>query len=369
MKLLLLTRTLEAGGTERQILALAKGLQAERWHVGIACSYATGALLPEAHASDIQVFDLKKRGRCDLIGFRSRLADLVRSFSPDFVYSFLPVQNVFAAMLPKNCRSHQLVWSIRSSGSAQPLASAEGAIGMLENCLAKRARLIISNSVAGLNDAKRWAHASQCAVIHNGFDLNRFRPNEHARRRVRAEFGFGDDERVVGMAARVHEHKNHETFLRAAALAAKTLPQMRFVCVGRLANRAVMRSLETLCDALGIKDRVIWAGPRNDMPDVYNAFDVCVSASSREGLPNAIGEAMCCGRICVATDVGDTALLMGGNGTIVPPNNPIALSSGILSALAHADSADGMRGRKHIEQHFSLQRLIDSTREALCSLC
>ncbi len=111
--------------------------------------------------------------------------------------------------------------------------------------------------------------------------------------------------------------KDHVTFLRAAAQIAKGSNALRFVCVGD-GPSGYRRELQGRARGLGLTDRFVWAGKRTDMPAVYNALDILCQSSASEGFPNVIAETMACGVPCVATDVGDSARIVGGMGVIVP---------------------------------------------------
>jgi glycosyltransferase involved in cell wall biosynthesis len=87
-------------------------------------------------------------------------------------------------------------------------------------------------------------------------------------------------------------------------------------------------------DALGISGRCHLLGPRRDVARIHASLDVAVSSSISEAFPLAVGEAMACGVPCVATDVGDSALMIGETGRVVPPGDAAALAAAIRDVLA-----------------------------------
>ena len=231
--------------------------------------------------------------------------------------------------------------------------------------------LVISNSRSGLDHARSHGFPEdRSIVIPNGIDTDQFRPEPEARRRLRAELGVADCESLIGLVGRLDPMKDHPSFLRAAARSAQARGDVRFVCVGP-GGTSVVHGLRSLADELGLGERVVWAGPRSDMPCVYNALDLTVSSSAYgEGFPNVLGEAMACGTPCVATDVGDSPWVIGDCGEIVAVRDPIALAAGIsrmLDRIAAGNiTPEQIRGR--VVAHFSRRVLLDNTEAALAGL-
>ena len=116
-------------------------------------------------------------------------------------------------------------------------------------------------------------------VVSNGIDTDHFIPNSEARKRIRAEWAIDEEEVLVGLVGRLDPMKDHPTFFRAAALLASETRRIHFVCVGG-GCKEYEENLLRQAEALNIRDRLIWAEPRHDMLEVFNAMDIFVSSSS-----------------------------------------------------------------------------------------
>jgi glycosyltransferase involved in cell wall biosynthesis len=366
MKILFLTQHLGYGGAERQLVVLAKGLQARGHDVVVSVFYPDGPLEKELQGSGVRVRSLGKRSRWHLASFLVTFINMVRAERPAIIHGYLGEPNIFSLIPKLLVPGVKVVWGIRDSH--MDFSNDEWIIRVnarLARWLSRFPDCIITNSHAGLQ-----YHASQgyprhtMTVVHNGIDTDRFRPNAVARRQVRAEWGVTPGDRVIGLIARLHPMKDHPVFLTAAADLAREHQRVMFVCVGN--GRPEYRdSLLKLANSLGLKDRVLWLNPRPDVEAVFAALDIAVSSSQfGEGFGNAIAEAMACGVPCVVTDVGDSALIVGDKGKVVPARNPAALKAAIDEVLRHQPyTAEATRQR--IVDRVSVHRLISNTEEAL----
>jgi glycosyltransferase involved in cell wall biosynthesis len=194
-------------------------------------------------------------------------------------------------------------------------------------------------------------------VIPNGFDTTRFAPSASARARFRQQHGLSEAHFVIGVVARVHQHKGYCDLLDAAALFAKDRPHARFVLIGKGCEPRA-QPLAQWVESRGLADRVIFLGERSDLETLYPAFDVSALASITESFPNVLGESMACAVPCAATDVGAAAELIGDTGRVVSARAPAELCSA-LSALEHLGETGrrkiGLAARRRIVEHFSLE--------------
>jgi glycosyltransferase involved in cell wall biosynthesis len=372
VKLVFLIRNLAIGGAERQLVALATNLDRNKFDVTVVTLYGGGELLEDLTRAGVRAVSLNKKGRWDLSSVSLHLVRVLRKLKPDILHSYLTGQNLLAVMAKAALPETRIVWGVRSSNLDNPQRDWLSRLScQVEIWLSRFPDLIISNSVAARNyhSARGFARA-RMIVIHNGIDTTRFTPDRKAGLRYRASWRVPGNSFVIGLAGRLDRMKDHETFLRAAAIFASSRSDAKFVCIGGGPGN-YLKELRHLAAQLGLTDRLIWVGSLTAMTPAYNALDICCSSSAfGEGLSNAIAEAMACGVPCVVTDVGDSALVVGDTGVVVPPRNPEQLASA-LAALADRtkqDPALGNAARERIESRLSMSALIGGTSEALLTL-
>lgn len=368
LRVVFLLRSLDYGGAERQAVETCRGLAHAGCRVVLAVFYAGGALEGELAGDGVPILTLEKKGRWDVFGFLMRAVSVLRRQRPDVVYSYLTLPNLIAVVLRPLLWRARIVWGVRDSGmDYRRYDWLQRAAFRISGRLGRFATAVVVNSEAG----RRFhvAHGypgARMTVIPNGIDIERFRPDRDLGREVRVGWGIAPQARLVGLVGRLDPMKDHATFLQAASRLAGSLPDVRFVCVGE-GPEAYGRELHAQAAALGLSERMIWAGARADMPAVYNALDVLVLSSSfGEGFPNAVGEAMACALPCVVTDVGDCRRVVGETGLVVPPGDAGALAAALREVLS--DPGSGRRGeaaRRRVVEEFSVPRMVSET---LCVL-
>jgi glycosyltransferase involved in cell wall biosynthesis len=231
----------------------------------------------------------------------------------------------------------------------------------------RRADAVICNSRAAANEIPA-GRVRSLHVVPNGIDCGKFSPSPEARNTWRARYGLGDSIQVVGIVARLDPMKDHPNFLRAAARASSVSADLRFVVAGA-GSADYERKLLELAKELGIADRILWLGEVTETVDVYRGIDLLVSSSAYgEGFSNALGEGMACGVSAVATDVGDSKVVLGDHGRIVPPRAPEALAAAIIEMLEHDNASAREARRQHIAAEFGVAAMVAKTEKILCDI-
>ncbi len=293
-----------------------------------------------------------------------RLVRMLKEQPPDLLQTWMYHANLMGSLAAKLAQDIPIIWGIHHS-NFDPQKSKRRTVWTMKAAALLSSR--IPRGVICCGEAPRRVHvqigydARKITVIPNGFDLVSFHPDPLARVSVRWELEIPAEAPIIGLVARFHPKKDHRTFIAAAGLLHQTRPDAYFVLCGdgiSSDNQELVRWIQQA----GVSSRCKLLGVREDMPRLMAALDVATSSSSYgEGFPIVLGEAMACGVPCVATDVGDSALIVGATGRVVPAQQPHSLAQAwneVLGLSQEQRSRLGREARHRIEQNFSLPVIV-----------
>ena len=305
------------------------------------------------------------RGRLTLDGFLA-LRRLLARERPDAVQTWMYHADLIGGLAARLAGVRALAWGIRNSG-AHLQRSSRSARLVLKLCALLSGRLPAAIVCAARDSAVRHRQygyrPDRLVVIANGYDLSRYQPDAAAGRRMRELWQVAEGTPLVGCVARWDPLKDHANLLGAVAALARGGRDRGLQCV--LVGRGMSpgnADLMALIDNLGLRGRILLAGPSDDVPAVMNALDLHVLSSCAEGFPNVVAEDMACGTPCVVTNVGDAAHIVGATAPVVPPEQPEALAQGMAAALddiaARGREAVGAPGRARVLAEFDLTHMV-----------
>ncbi len=286
----------------------------------------------------------------------------VRSWRPHLIQGWMNHGNLAAYILRRIAApGARLVWNIRQTlyDIRDEKYGTQLAI-RLQSWISRSPDAIICNSRLGLEQHRRIGFRNtRLTLIPNGFDVQQFRPCPDSALRARALIGVDASTFLVAMVARFHPMKDHATFLQAISIAALQIPNLRAVCIGYgLKDR---QDLRALMQRLRIEEVCALLDERADLERVYPGVDVaCLTSAWGEGFPNVLGEAMACALPCVATDVGDTGMLLGGVGLVTPARSPESIAAAIVELFQMGDASRqriGSAARARIVNDYSLESI------------
>lgn len=293
-----------------------------------------------------------------------RFARWIRESKPHVIHTWMYHSNLVGALAVRLAGHVPVVWGIHHS-ALDPRVDRRRTI-LVNRACAFLSRRIDARIVCCTEQSRRIHEAlgyagEKLEVIPNGFDLEQMKPDPGARRSVREELGIPVDAPLIGLAARFHPHKDHSNFIHAAARLRKQIPGAHFLLCGDSITWQTSELAEWI-EAAGLRDCCHLLGVRQDMPRLFAGMDISTTSSLIEAFPLVIGEAMACGTACVVTDVGDSALIVGDTGKVVPPGNPEALAEAwreLIEAGPEVRRRLGMAGRLRVQQHFGLPAVVE----------
>jgi glycosyltransferase involved in cell wall biosynthesis len=197
-------------------------------------------------------------------------------------------------------------------------------------------------------------------VIQNGIDVDHF-TQFRSPKALKATLGIHDDDLVVTIVGRLSPEKGHRTFLEAAKEITSNRNHVKFLIVG---DGPMREELRAEVARLNLEDHVIFTGFRRDMPVMYALSDMMVNASTIEGLPMTILEAMASNVPVIATPAGGTPDVIKDNvtGLLFEAQDVAALKTRIESLI----DDPGRRRRlaaaayEFVAMNHSLERMCDA---------
>jgi glycosyltransferase involved in cell wall biosynthesis len=199
-------------------------------------------------------------------------------------------------------------------------------------------------------------------VIHNGVDVNKFKPAGD-KRRAKEELGLNPEDIAILSVGRLYARKGLFTLIESMPAVVKRFRNAKFVVSGKGQSNE-MKKLVAHAEKLGIRDNIIFTGyfPDEKLPRLYQAADVFAFSTFYENLPFAVLEALSTGLPVVTTYVGGIPEIIenGKNGFLVQPFNSKELSDRVLHFLEHPDEADemGFLARKTILEAFDWRFIV-----------
>ncbi|MBV9850780.1 MAG: glycosyltransferase family 4 protein [Armatimonadetes bacterium] len=344
------------GGAELHLLTLSDQLRQRGYDVTVACwpgrwveRRAQEMGLPTVPVATESAHDRRDMGR--LYQFlRDNKIDVLHAHSPnDFIIPPLAAIRAGVAVrimtrhLPHSLRRRRDAWVYSNFFFSRIVAVSESV----------RRTLIGS----GMNP-------SRVETIHHGTDVEAFTQTSMTPAESRSQLGIPADVLGVGIVGRISEEKGHHVLLQAAESLSGRYP-LRLVIIGDGPDEAAIKQM---AHDIGIADRVIFTGFRDDVNNAINALDIVVSASTwDEPCSAVVQQAMALCKPVIGTRAGGTPemIVEGQTGLLVPPSDAGALAEALarLAGDAFLRKRLGAAGRLRVEACFSLRGMMDKIEE------
>lgn len=200
---------------------------------------------------------------------------------------------------------------------------------------------------------KRTAH-----YVHGvGLDVARMQNPVRSREQMREEFGLTESDKFIASIGELDDNKNHITVIKALATLGRK--DFKYVVCGVGPNKDMLLAE---AEHMGLKENVILAGYRSDIPDVLNAADIFVFPSFHEGMPVSALEAMACGLPIICSEIrGNVDIIReGDNGYLFQPSDVETLARKLEYLLDDAEKRKvmGLKNKENVKD-FSLESVTE----------
>lgn len=295
-----------------------------------------------------------------------KLFKLIKTTEPDIVQTWMYHADLIGGIIAKTLGVKKIFWNVRHSTFDKKHTKAS-TLRVAKICSIFSHYIpskIVSCSYVALNPHIELGYAKErFIVINNGYDLDTFKIDKNSRNLTRQSLGLGARP-VLGMVGRYDPQKNHRGLIEALAIVKSEGYIFDLVLAGKSLDEN-NTELVSIIKNSNLEDNVHLLGQRSDIPNIMNALDLHVLSSSYgEGFPNVVAEAMACGTACIATDVGDSSLIIDTYGIIVAPNNKRQLADAVIKMIDKMTNnvrqweSEKIRRSNYIEHNFSIDQMV-----------
>jgi glycosyltransferase involved in cell wall biosynthesis len=369
MKIVHIITGLSTGGAEMMLYKLLSRTNREKFSCEVISLTDTGAIADKITQLGIPVHVLgMTRGKIEIMAFL-KIMRLLRTINPDLIQTWLYHSDLIGGLAAKLSGCPNIYWNIRQS-NINPEGNKKSTIRVARTC-AKLSNWIPKKIICCSHAAKE-SHRSlgyndkKMQVIPNGFDLEKFRPDPKARESVFKELGIDKTAHLIGLVARYDPQKDHKNFIHSAKFIHEKYPAAHFLLCGDGINEE-NSELVNWIEETGISKNFHLMGIRNDTSRLFAAMDITISSSIGEGFSNVIGEALSCEVPCVVTDVGDSALIVGDTGIVVPAKNSQAIADAVGELLGKPEEERkelGRQARERVKSFYSIDHIVSEYESA-----
>lgn len=297
-----------------------------------------------------------------------RLYQLIRKSKPNVVQTWMYHSDLLGGIVARIAGVNHVVWNIRGPLNREKTSNRTYAIALISALVSHYIpSKIVSCSVYAKRVHVNLGYAEKIfLVVPNGFSSCGDK-NDEVLPVFSKELNISDrNTPLIGMVARYDPFKDHENLLKALAIIKGDNIPFKCLLVG---SGLSLDNLELLSwiRKYGLESEIVLVGRQKDTNPLFANLDLHVLSSLDEAFPNVLAESMVCGTPCVATDVGDSSLIIGETGWIVPARDSSALAEAIKAALNELYSVNWPLRQKRcvdrIKDNFGLVRMLKTYEE------
>jgi len=346
------------GGGQKSLYYLVTNLDrtAFRPHVVIPTEDSLAMKL-RTHDIEVTVLGLPKVLNINILKHANALHKLLRlctEYKIDLIHTDGP-RNTFYAGLAARIKHIPLAWHVRASNRD----SYDRVLYYLSSKI-----ILVADTLRSRFD---WVHKSfKFVTVYNAVDLTDFRAGRSSTV-VRNQYKISNRDLMITVTGRIEKLKGQKYLIEACGMLKEKLEDFYVLFSGEIAELSYMKECEYKAVELGIQDRIIFTGYRDDMSQILSETDIFVLPSLFEAFPRSVIEAMSSGKPVIVTDVGGCreAVEDDVSGFVIPPGDPEALADRIhmLGTDDNRRLEIGRAARTRAEGMFSIQQNVDKTQQ------
>ena len=364
MNVLYIIWSLDQGGAERVVLDLAKNADRTQFNITVCCLNQKGFFAHELERLGTEVIALHKLPKLDpLIIYK--ISKVISEKKIDIVVTHLWTSNFWGRIAAYLSRVKIIIATEHTTDEKRSWY-----YHLADRFLARISSRIIavSSSVKVFHHTRSQIPSVKFEIINNGIDIEKFNiPVD--KNKKRKEFGFKDNDFIIGLFGRFVPAKAHEILLQSLKNIIKAHPQVKVLFAGSGPAEDIIKKLAA---DLGLAKHIAFAGFRSDIPELYQILDLFVLPSRREGFPITILEAMASGIPAIVTDVGGNKDIIsdGIDGFIIRPNNTEELTEKINFLIDNPETAErfAQTGQKTVRENFTSLIMTKKTEQLLADI-
>lgn len=356
IKRLLVVTSNFGGGTGHHVAEMLGALDPREWTVEILClGRAEVDPRGEVALREIRLRGIFRRFPLAQTWALLKFASFLRRFRPHVVHTYFVWPVLYGRLLKRLGLIKHLVENREDEGFN---VSPRDYWFLTRSAHLPDRVICVSDAVRRVVLHREGLPQERTVVIRNGVQLPEAGPSNGERTRLREEFGFTEENLVVGMVANLNRDvKGGSYFVEAVPMVLERVPAARFIVFGL----GVSEDLLARAQELKVSDQIVFAGFRQDVRKYYPIMDLSVLTSLSEGLSITLLESMSFGIPIVATKVGGNPELVrhGSTGFLVPPREPPDFADAVARLLKDPllRRAMGERARAMVEASFSLTQV------------
>lgn len=348
IKVLLFCSSLNIGGTERNVVNIAKQIDKTKFDAEVFCFYGSGPLENELNASGVhyafgefyRIFDKSAYLRT-FKAFRKNNFNILHCFGYPTIY--------FGILLGRLTGIKNIIVAVQALDTWKSKIYI-----LLDKILSPFVDLYISDSEGARKFAIDQLNIipEKIITLYDGVDLSSLKPTRDPNQ-VKKELGIYNNSPVVSVVARLQdEHKGQSYFIRAVPIILKEFSDATFLIVGDGIDR---KHLESLAKETGVSNKIIFAGFRTDLANIFSITDILVIPSVQwESITKTMLEAMSMELPIIATNVGDLCEVFKNRetGILINPRNSIEIANAVTYLLKNPEIARqfGQNGANEIHK-------------------